>query len=260
MRLLALAALLGIVFASPVSAQPRGSSPLDAAIRMLDSSSPSEVQGGLEMLGLGGSPRAVAPISARIRRGLPPDLLGIAVDTLMIIGRAESGPVLLELIHHRRPPIRRKAVQAIVACRPRGAEQALAGALSDTDASVRGAAAEGLGTLGATGSIDVLFHAMERRVSEAPMAIAHVARAADIDRFLGSLGNVPFDAIAPALSEMLHRDDLAERAKLAIIHRLSELATSGVRQFLEDIVASGADQVGPRVIRAAADAIPRIGQ
>ncbi len=259
MRILALTALLVLVLASPAYAQ-RGSSEFDAAVALLDSSSPSEVQGGLEMLGLGGNPRAVGPISARIRRGLPPDLLGIAVDTLMILGRAEAGPVLFELVDHRRPPIRLRSVQAIVACRPRGVERVLVEALSDTDASVRGAAAEGLGTVGATGAVDALFHAMERRVPEAPMAIAQVARAADVDRFLGSLGNVPFDGISPALSEMLHRADLAERAKLAIIHRLSELATSGVRQFFEDLVASGADRVGPRVLRAAQDAIPRIGQ
>ena len=252
---------LALVFPAQLSAQRRGGNAEHAAaVERLASTSPSEVRSGLEALGLAGSPRAVAPISERIRRGLPPDLLGVAVDTLMILGRAEAGPVLVELMSHRRAEIRLKALQAIVACRPRGAEAVLAEALSDSDASVRGAAAEGLGSIGASGSVDALFHAMERRVPEAPMAIAQVARPADVERFLGMIGDVPFDTVSPALSEMIHRQDLADGAKLAIIHRLSELATSGVREFLEDIVAGASEDVGPRVMQAAREAIPRIGQ
>lgn len=260
MRTVTLAALIGLATASPASAQRGQPSEHAAAVAMLDGTELAEVRGGLEVLGLAGDPASVEPISARIRRGLPPDLLEIAVDTLMILGRPEAGPVLIDLVSHRRASIRVRAVQAVIACRPRGAERVLVDALSDTDAGVRGAAAEGLGTLGATGAIDALFHAMERRVPEAPMAIAHVARAGDVARFLASVGRVPFDSVAPALSEMLHRTDLTERAKLDIIGNLSELATSGVRTFLEELVAGDPGDVGPRVIRAAREAIARIGQ
>ena len=92
------------------------------------------------------------------------------------------------------------------------------------------------------------------------MAIGQLARPADVDRFLGYLGQLPFDQVTPALSEMLHRDDLAERAKLAIVHRLTELATPEVRTFLEDFVNGLDIDDRSQVRRAAEDAIPRIGQ
>ncbi len=254
MKRLLLAIALALALASPAAAQD-----YDAAVAALGATNPDEVRGGLEALGLLGNARAVTPIAERIRRGLPPDLLGVATDTLMILGRPEAGSVLFELTRHRRAEIRLKAVQAIVACRPRGADRVLVEALGDGEATVRGAAAEGLGTLGARSAVDALFHAMERHVPEAPMAIAAVANAGDVDRFLGLLGRVPFAEATPALGEMLHRADLAATAKLAIVHRISELATPEVRQFLEDLVASP-DGVPANVLRAAQDAIPRIMQ
>ncbi|MEC7518993.1 MAG: HEAT repeat domain-containing protein [Myxococcota bacterium] len=238
----------------------RGNPELDAAVEQLGADDRDQVRAGLETLGLMGDPGAVAPISERIRRGLPPDLLDIAVDTLTILGRAEAGPILFELARHRRAGIRLKAVQGVVATRPRGAARVLVAALSDTDETVRAAAAEGLGTLGAREGIDDLFHALDRRVPNAAMAIGQLARPAEVDRFLGYLGQLPFDQVTPALSEILHRDDLAERAKLAVVHRLTELATPEVRTFLEDYVSGLDPDDRSQVRRAAEDAIPRIGQ
>jgi len=265
LRFAALGIIAGLVWslsAFTVEAQRRrgGGPDLSAATEQLSSSDATQVRGELEALGLSGSPRAVEPIVGRIRRGLPPDLLGVAVDTLMILGRPEAGPVLFDLMRHRRADIRLKAVQAILATLPRGHEGVLIEALNDTDPRVRGAAAEGLGSSGATRAVDALFHAMERGVPEASMAIAALARPSDVDRFLEVLGAVPFDTMTPALAEMLHRDGLADRAKIAIIHGLTELATAGVREFLEDFVNNlEPDDQGP-VRRAAEDATPRIGQ
>lgn len=254
MRSPLLAAALVLGLAGTASAQN-----LDAAVARLGAADLDQVRGALEELGLLGNPRAVDPIAARIRRGLPPEVLGVAVDTLMILGRPQAGPVLAELMGHRRPDIRLKAVQAVVACRPPGAERVLVDALSDTDAAVRGAAAEGLGTLRARGGVDALFHAMERRVPEAPAAIALVAQARDVERFLGLVGRVAFAELTSALETMLRRPDLAASAKLPIIHRLSELATPEVRSFFEELVARP-DGVPPDVLRAARDAIPRMMQ
>jgi len=254
------ASLVLLAAVSQARAQRGRGREVNEAIERLGSESREEVRAGLEALGIAGSPRAVAPIAERIRRGLPPDLLEMAVDTLTILGRPEAGPVLFDLTHHRRAAIRLKAVQGIVATGPRGADRALIEALGDGDPAVRGAAAEGLGSLGATSGIDALFHAFERRVPEAAMAIGQLARPADVDRFLEHVGRVPFDQMAPALSEMLHRDDLADRAKLAIIHRLGELATPEVRGFLEDYVSSLDPGDDSRVRRAAEDTSARIGQ
>lgn len=228
---------------------------LNDAIRMLDAESADEVRLGIEALGTIGSARVVAPLMARIRRGLPADLLDLALETLGVVGQREAGPVLFQLLTHRREAVRLSAVDAIVSCKPRGAERALATALSDSDPRVRAAAALGLGQLGARGSIDDLFHAFERGVLESATAIGQLADAAGADRLLDHLGRVPFDAIAPAVNELLARDDVADRVKLEIVGRLAELATPEVRQYFQELVESLDDSP---VRRAAEDAVARI--
>ncbi|MGE0787091.1 MAG: HEAT repeat domain-containing protein [Sandaracinaceae bacterium] len=256
-----LLAVAGLAFAAPALAQRRGGGPdLSGPLAQLASTDQDEVRAGLEALGLSGSPRAVTPIVQRVERGLPPELLGVAVDTLMILGRPEAGPLLFDLMHHRRADIRLKAIQAILATLPPGHEGVLVTALGDSEPTVRAAAAEGLGSTGAVRSIDALFHALERGVPEAAMAIAALARPSDVDRMLALVGTMPFEALTPALSELLHRRDLADRSKVAIIHRLTELATPGVRSFLEDFVASLPPEDHSEVRRAAEEAIPRIAQ
>jgi len=247
---------LGLLIAAPASAQ-RASGELTRAIEQLQSADEAEVRAAIETLGVLGNARAASPIAERIRRGLPPELLEAAIDALTVLGRPESGPVLFELTTHRRPAIRLRAVQAIAATRPRGADRALAQALADSDSSVRAAAATALGEIGATGALDALFHALDRRVPEAAVAIGRLARPNEVERFLGYLGQLPFTLVMPALTEMLQRNALAERSRLAIVHRLTELATPEVRAFLEQLVPSLPDSA---VRRAAEDAIPRIGQ
>lgn len=234
----------------------RGNAEVTQAIELLDATDPDQVRGAIESLGLLGDPRGVEPIARRIRRGLPPEILDSAIDALTVLGRPEAGPVLFELASHRRPEVRVRAIQAIAATRPRGADRVLASALGDGDSTVRAAAASALGEVGATSSVDALFLALDRRVPEAAPAIGRVARPADVTRFLGYLGRLSFDLVTPALREMLQRTDLAERSRLEIVHRLGELATPEVRAFLEQVV----DSLPPAVRRAAEDAIGRIGR
>jgi len=228
---------------------------------MLQSNDPAQIRSGIEAMGLIGNRRVIDPLAARIRAGLPTELLGAAVDTLMVLSRPEAGPILFELTTHRRPEIRLKAVQAIVASEPRGADRALITALSDMDPRVRAAAALGLGERGATSAVDPLFHALDRHVTEASTAIGQIANPAQIDRLLEYLGRLRFDALTPALSEVLARDDVPRAKKLDVIAKLSELATPEVKQFLQDYVASLPEPRRGRpdpVREAAEDAILRI--
>ncbi|GAB4206032.1 MAG: hypothetical protein OHK0013_22370 [Sandaracinaceae bacterium] len=230
------------------------------AVALLASNDPDEVRMGIETMGLIGSPAAVEPLAARIRRGLPPELLATAIDTLGILGRAEAGPVLFELVGHRRPEIRLRAVQAIAMCRPRGAETALISALGDASAPVRSAAAQTLGELRATGAIESLFLAFEHDVAEAGLALAAVTRPEDVTRLLAYLGRRPFTALRPTLLALAVRSDLPARTRLEVVHRVGELATSEARALLEEIAASlPSSDVGP-VRRAATDAAARIAQ
>lgn len=231
----------------------------DQSVALLSANDPAQIRSGIEALGLLGSPRAVDPISARIRRGLPADLLDSALDTLTVLGRPEAGPVLFALTSHRRAAVRVKAIEAIIACRPRGADRALASALNDSEGRVRAAAALGLGQLGSHGELDSLFLAFDRGVGEASTALGQLAQPADVARILGYLGRVPLDLVSPALNEVLARRDLPERSKLDVIAQLQELATGEAKNFLREFVASLPQDAASQSLRhAAEDAILRI--
>ena len=146
--------------------------------------------------------------------------------------------MLFELLHHRRAEVRVASVEALVATRPRGAEAALVAALSDADANVRAAAAVGLGQVGGEASIDPLFHALDRNILEASTAIGQIAPPAAMDRLVGYLGRVPFDALTPAFAELFARRNVPDRAKLQLIARLEELATPEVKIYLGELAES----------------------
>lgn len=239
--------------AAPAAAQELT---LEQAVALLDSSNPDEVRMGIEAMGLLGSPGAVEPLSTRIRRGLPAELLVTAIDTLGILGRNEAGPILFELVSHRRPEVRLRAVQAIDTCRPRGAESALITALSDTSPPVRNAAAQTLGELRAASALDSLFLAFDHGVLEAGPAIAEVARPQDVARVLGYVGQHPFTTLRPMLLTLMTRTDLPAPRRLEAVGRVSELATAEARALLEEVVAGLA--ANDPVRRAAADAANRI--
>lgn len=244
--------------AAPAAAQDLT---LDQATIMLRSQSHDEIMTAIQSLGLLGSARAVAPLADRIRDGLPPDLLEAAIDTLTVLGRPEAGPVLYELTSHRRPEVRLRAVQAIAATRPRGADRALVSALSDASAEVRGAAATALGELGAVTAIDSLFLAFDRGVPEAGPALGRLARPEHVTRILGYLGRVSFPQMRTVLGEILSRADLPARTRLDVIAQLGELATGEVRMFLSEWVEGlPAGAANDPLRRAAEDAIARIAQ
>ncbi|UJR79023.1 Hypothetical protein I5071_10560 [Sandaracinus amylolyticus] len=252
------AALSGLALALAPARAAAQDLTLDQATQMLRSSDHDEVQTAIQSIGLLGSPRGVEPLAARIRDGLAPDLLESAIDTLTVLGRAEAGPVLFELVTHRRPEVRLRAVQAIAATRPRGADRALVSALSDSSAEVRSAAATALGDLGAASAAESLFLALDRGVPEAGPALGKVVRAEHVGRVLEYLGRLPFSQMQGVLDEMLRRRDLPSRSRLDVVARLGELATPEVRTFLSEWAS--AQPANDPVRRAAEDVVARIAQ
>ncbi len=230
----------------------------EESVEAIDSDSEPRIQSAIESFGLAGEARAIPPLVARARRGLPPALLEQVLDTLGVIGRPEAGPLLFELLSHRRASVRLRAVQAIANCHPRGADRALVTALSDSSPEVRAAAASTLGDLDAIASIDSLFLAFDRSIPEAGMAIAHMARPAEVTRVLALVGRVPFSQMGPILVEMLSRDDLAQRSRLEIVARLGEQASAEARTLLETYAQ--AQPATDPVRRAAEAAAARIAQ
>lgn len=253
----ALGVALAVLFlGAPLSAHAQLTT--EAAIAQLDSSNEGELQAAIEAIGLSGAHEAVRPLADRIRRGLSPDLLGMAVDTLTVLGQPSAGPVLIELLSHRRADIRLRAVQALAVCHPSDAATALAGVLSDGDASVRSAAATALGEVGGASALDALFRAFEHGITESGAAIARLANAEAARRVLGYLGHEPFTTLRPMLLAMLVRTDLDRRARLDIVARIGELATADARGLLEEVVSSGDLPSTDAVYRAANETAARI--
>jgi HEAT repeat protein len=229
-----------------------------AAKAMLTSTQHDEIEAGIQSLGLIGSAAAVEPIVARIRAGLPPDLLETSLVTLMALGHPQAAPLYYDMLEHRRPEIRLRAIEAIVALKPAGAEPALQRALADLDPKVRSAAALALGELRATGSLELLFRALDRGTFEASQAIGQALRSDSVPRLLNYLGTVPFHSLAPAFTEILQRKDINEKDKLSVVSRLQDVGTHEVKTYFGDLVRIAGDKLPPAVNRAVLRAMQEI--
>jgi HEAT repeat protein len=227
---------------------------------LMGSSDRDTVEAGIQSLGLLGTADAVEPLAERIRQGLPPELLETAIVTLMALGQPKAGPVLYELTAHRRPDIRLRAVEAIAATNPPGAEDALSAALSDSDPRVRAAAATGLGEVGSASSLEKLFLALDRGNMEASGAIGRVMPPAQVKRLTGYLGQIPFRSLGPALAQVLRRSDVSESQKLELIARLQEVGTREVKGYLGDLIAAGAEGLSSNLSRAMLRAMQEIAE
>lgn len=229
----------------PQPAQPRqpaqpaaaGGNPIQT---LAEAREPAALREALDRVIAMGNQRAVIAIGARIRVGLSPELLDMAIDGLVAMGRPEGGTVLAELIDHRRPAVRRKVLEALVATRSPAAEPAIARALDDPDPAVRAAAARAAAELGARSPqvVDALFASVTRGSQEAATALGRVARPPQVNRILALIGEHPWDVISPIFGEMLRRPATPAPVKLQIITRLAAIETPGPRSFLQQYASS----------------------
>ena len=249
----ALAVLLG-----PAAHAAHADKGTQAATALLATGDHDQIEAGIQELGLIGTAEAVLPIVARIRQGLPPDLLETAIITLMALGQAQGAPVLFDLAAHRRPEIRMRALEALAVLGPTGAEAVLRNALSDIDPKVRSAAAVGLGDLKASASVETLFRALDRGNLEASTAIGKILNPDQVARLVSYLGKIPFGSLGPAIAEVLKRKDVSEREKLAVVGKLQEVGTPEVKTYLGEFLHSAGDSLSPALSRAILRVIQQI--
>jgi hypothetical protein len=258
LSILALSVLALIELAPARAHAAKGDEELAAAKTLLASSEHDEIEAGIQSLGLIGTPAVVAPLIERIRAGLPSDLLETGLVTLMALGQPQAAPLFFELTAYRRPDVRIRAIEGIVALKPKGGEESLQKLLSDVDPKVRSAAALGLGELKATGSVEILFRALDHGNFEASQAIGQSLRSDQVPRLLGYLGSVPFRSLAPALTEILQRKDIGEKDKLNVISRLQDVGTHEVKNYFGDVMRATEGKLPAAVSRALVQAMQEI--
>ncbi len=278
MRLLSFGILVGLLVTGTAFAQGRrggGQTPsrpavdraaLDAAVDELTAPDLATVLGAITKLAEFADPRATAPLTRLLRAGPPDEVTHAAIQALGAISDPDSVDVLIEYTRHRRPRVRRLAVQSIAQIRHARVNdkvnEALRNALRDSNDRVRGVAAIAIGEHGDRGAMDLLFLAFERNVPEAAVSIGKLGGTAEADRLAGFLGRRQLSEILPGFDEFLRRSDFSDDAKVNLIHKLEEIAGPDVKRFLTNLLASpppGLSQKvkdeAQRVVRIIPDAI-----
>ena len=222
------------------------------AVKQLETTDASQVRQALEALKAQKSPRSTPHIAARIKAGLPPPLLLLAIDTIAALPRGYSSTILLDLITHRSTDVRVRSIEAAAALNVPGSDRALMEALDDGEGEVRTAAVQGLVQIKARRAIPTLFTAFERQVPQAAEALGQLAGQGDLQRIEGYLDELPFRRIAPILRGILSRDDIPDRLKVRIINRLERVNTADVsyflRNYLDDLETAEDDPVRQAVL------------
>ena len=244
--------------AAPRSAPQSATSVLAAAEQKLASEDPAAVRHAIDALAQVGGEPAAAAIAARLRRGLPPQLIEHAIDALGRIGKPSAGPVLIELTLHRRPQVRKRAVDGLAALKIRSAQSVLLYALDDPSADVREAAVQALGATGTARALPALFEAAERGLPSALGAVGRIAGARDVKVVMAHAKDGDVTRIKPALQIMLERSDFPVAAKVAVVRELATLGSGSARNHLVQWLDAWKASSDPRLRQALFDAIKRL--
>jgi HEAT repeat protein len=206
---------------------------------------------------LGGDAAAEAVV-ARLRRGLPPQLIEAAIDDLVLLNRPVVGAALLELTQHRRIQIRIKAMQALGALKQHSAQAALLYALDDPSSDVRSAAVDALSAVGNARALPALLTAAERNVPGAWSAIGNLASAADVKTVLAHAQDGDLMPIRPALDALVTRKDLPLDARVRLVQQLVALGSPSARACLSDWTAKAMSDQPAKLKQAMADGLARL--
>jgi HEAT repeat protein len=222
----------------------------------LRSDDPERVIAAIDSLTVLGTPDVVPPIVELLRSGPPDRITDYAVEKLGIIGQPAAIEELSNLLHHRRPAVRRAAITALSRIRDDRVRPLIESGLHDSDSEVRGEAAHALGEIGARQSVGLLFRAFERGVPEAAESIGRLGDAATAvspeaawDRedpratthphtLAMWLGRMPLSVLLRGFERYLNRSDISPAVKEQIIVRLEQQGSAQVREFLQQWVRS----------------------
>lgn len=245
---------LGVVSVAGAAppAQRSAADQIKDAEKKLASDDLETVRTGFAVLAELGGPRAATVALARIKQGLPPQLLQGAIDSLVALKQPSALPVLLELSLHRRWQVREQALVALASLHARSAQSTILYALDDPSEEVRSAAARALSELGDARALPSLRLAFERGVKGAAESLAKLGTARDVELVLARAKGGDFSNVSQALGVALARRDLPSVAKRAIVKAASEAnsesAKLALRTWQENASKAGdkrlADEIG----------------
>jgi HEAT repeat protein len=242
----------------PVAALAGPSLPQDI-VKRLKSGDAVQVKSALDDVRVAGRAggAAVPVIAQLLRDGLSPTLTQAALETLADTENEAGTDIVAWYAHHRNPILRRTAVEVLARTGGPGAAKALRGALSDSDAAVRGVAATALGAMKAHEAVRDLFAALDRKVPEAAASLGALCDAAECERLSEKLGSLPFDVVTTGLDEVLLRptSEISDDLKIKIVGRVRELGTAEGHHFLKGIQARWPARGSQRVKQAVDQAV-----
>lgn len=136
---------------------------------------------------------------------------------------------------HRRPEVRKVALEAVGALAISDGVPVLIDALGDTDATVRAKAARILGERRERAAEDPLFRLLLRGDEAAGEPLGRVAGIGVVKKLLDLLGQVPDRALAMALGGCLLRADFGpEPLRVDVVKALGKLPGADPVAWLED--------------------------
>lgn len=249
---------------APVQAQATpalSAQTIAAAQEKLQAGSEAVIREGLETLASASGPgaeSAATAVVARLRRGLPPQLIEEAIDALVLLHRPSAGPALLELTQHRRTQVRTKAMAALAALEIRSAQSALLYALDDPSGEVRSTAVSALARVGDGRALSALLTAAERGVPGAWQASAQLARPSDVKTFLTRAQNAEVSDLRAALDTLFARTNLPPEVKLRTIAWLRERGSASARTYLLGQLAALPERAQPNLRHALLKAVEEL--
>lgn len=233
---------------------------LRAATQGLASASPSEVRKALLSLAEVGGDNAARALAKRMHAGLPPALLGDAIDVAVQLDSPRVVPELLDLLQHKRAAVRKHALDALAALKAKSAEKALLVALDDPDADVRRSAVSALAELGSARALPSLLALVERGQPGALEAVGKLATARDLGGLVAHAASGDVTPLKPALQGWLAQSSRTPGQQLELVAALSKVASPSARTYLVEWLDAAKSSGNPRVRQALFAAIKQLDQ
>lgn len=231
---------------------------LETTKKAIESGDEARALGALDEIELNAERKAAPLVDALLNRGASVKLLLRALGVAGALGQEASSAAIAPYTKHRSAEVRRAAAQSLARTKGPLAVQALRVALRSSDPALRGAAAAGLGALGAKDAVADLFSVLPRETPEAAGAIGTLCGGEDCAKFVALLGKLPFETMQSGFLPILLRTDgeVPDTLKIKLIEQLRRLATAKANELLTTARSSFPANGSPKV-KAAIDAALR---